>query len=86
MPQSSAILRGVSGGPMKLAFIFLAVTFLGFATGSCAQTPAPGLENQADAIFSAVTQEPGPGLAILVTVVGFHLLGEGLRRKLDPKA
>jgi peptide/nickel transport system permease protein len=27
-----------------------------------------------------------PGLAILTTVLGFHLLGEGLRRRLDPKA
>lgn len=27
-----------------------------------------------------------PGLAIVVTVLGFHLLGEGLRKKLDPKA
>jgi peptide/nickel transport system permease protein len=27
-----------------------------------------------------------PGLAILTTVLGFHLLGEGLRQALDPKA
>jgi peptide/nickel transport system permease protein len=27
-----------------------------------------------------------PGFAILTTVLGFHLLGEGLRRRLDPKA
>lgn len=27
-----------------------------------------------------------PGLAIALTVLGFHLTGEGLRRKLDPKS
>jgi peptide/nickel transport system permease protein len=39
-----------------------------------------------DVLIEAPHVATFPGLAILVTVVGFHLLGEGLRRKLDPKA
>jgi peptide/nickel transport system permease protein len=38
-----------------------------------------------DVLIEAPHVATFPGLAILVTVVGFHLLGEGLRRKLDPK-
>ncbi|MGZ3649656.1 MAG: ABC transporter permease [Bdellovibrionota bacterium] len=39
-----------------------------------------------DVLIEAPHVATFPGVAILVTVVGFHLFGEGLRRKLDPKA
>jgi peptide/nickel transport system permease protein len=39
-----------------------------------------------DVLIEAPHVATFPGLAILVTVVSFHLLGEGLRRKVDPKA
>jgi peptide/nickel transport system permease protein len=39
-----------------------------------------------DVLLEAPHVSTFPGLAIMVTVLGFHLLGEGLRRKLDPKA
>lgn len=39
-----------------------------------------------DVLLEAPHVSTFPGLAIMATVLGFHLLGEGLRRKLDPKA
>ena len=39
-----------------------------------------------DVLIEAPHVATFPGVAILITVLGFHLLGEGLRRKLDPKA
>lgn len=39
-----------------------------------------------DVLLEAPHVSTFPGLAIMATVLGFHLLGEGLRLKLDPKA
>lgn len=39
-----------------------------------------------DVLLEAPHVATFPGIAIMVTVFGFHLLGEGLRYKLDPKA
>jgi peptide/nickel transport system permease protein len=39
-----------------------------------------------DVLIEAPHVATFPGLAIMTTVLGFHLLGEGLRHKLDPKA
>lgn len=39
-----------------------------------------------DVLLEAPHVSTFPGLAIMGTVLGFHLLGEGLRKKLDPKA
>lgn len=39
-----------------------------------------------DVLLEAPHVATFPGLAIMATVLGFHLLGEGLRKKLDPKA
>lgn len=39
-----------------------------------------------DVIIEAPHVATFPGLAIMITVLGFHLLGEGLREKLDPKS
>lgn len=39
-----------------------------------------------DVLIEAPHVATFPGLAIVVTVIGFHMLGEGLRKRLDPKA
>lgn len=39
-----------------------------------------------DVLLEAPHVSTFPGMAIVVTVLSFHLLGEGLRKKLDPKA
>lgn len=39
-----------------------------------------------DVLLEAPHVATFPGIAILITVVAFHLLGEGLRRKFDPKS
>lgn len=39
-----------------------------------------------DVLIEAPHVAAFPGIAIMITVLGFHLLGEGLRRKLDPKS
>lgn len=51
---------------MRPALILFTVGFLSLAIETCAQTQASLYEKQADAIFSAVTQEHAPGLAVLV--------------------
>lgn len=38
-----------------------------------------------DVLLEAPHVSTFPGLAIMLTVLGFHLLGEGLRKQLDPK-
>jgi CubicO group peptidase (beta-lactamase class C family) len=53
-------------GPMRLAHILFAVVLLRGAIQLSAQSPTSSLEKQADAIFSTVTQEKAPGLAVLV--------------------
>jgi peptide/nickel transport system permease protein len=39
-----------------------------------------------DVLIEAPHVATFPGIAILITVIAFHLLGEGLRRRLDPKS
>lgn len=39
-----------------------------------------------DVLIEAPHVATFPGLAIMLTILGFHLLGEGLRQALDPKA
>jgi CubicO group peptidase (beta-lactamase class C family) len=51
---------------MRLAHILFAVVLLRGAIQLSAQSPTSSLEKQADAIFSSVTQEKAPGLAVLV--------------------
>lgn len=62
------------------------LSFLGI--GMPPGTPSWGslLSFGRDVLLEAPHVAAFPGLAIVVTVLGFHLLGEGLRRKLDPKA
>lgn len=73
---------------LDLGFVILAAAGLSFI-GLGAQPPSPewgamlssSRENLRDAWWAATF----PGIAILLTVLGFNLLGDGLRDLLDPK-
>jgi CubicO group peptidase (beta-lactamase class C family) len=66
---------------MKLTLILPAVVFLALAIEPGAQTPSSSLDNQVDSVFSSITQENAPGLAVLVRKDGHTLVekGYGLR-------
>src|SRR5580692_4335187 len=69
------------GGRMRLTLILLAVAFFALAIESQAQTPSSSMDSQADFIFSSVTQEHAPGLAVVVHKEGRTVFekGYGLR-------
>jgi peptide/nickel transport system permease protein len=72
---------GIGGAVLEIA----ALTFVG-ATGSLGQAEwgsMIGLER--NQLFSAPHVILAPGLAITLTVLGFNLLGDGLRDALDPR-
>ena len=62
-----------------------ALSFLGLG----AQPPEPEwgamLAGERNQVFSAPHLVFFPGLAIMITVLGFNLLGDGLRDALDPR-
>ncbi|HEY53709.1 MAG TPA: ABC transporter permease, partial [Caldilineae bacterium] len=62
-----------------------ALSFLGLG----AQPPDPEwgamLASERNQVFSAPHLVFFPGLAIMLTVLGFNLLGDGLRDALDPR-
>jgi peptide/nickel transport system permease protein len=62
-----------------------ALSFLGLG----AQPPAPEwgamLSAERNQLFSAPHLVFFPGLAIMITVLGFNLLGDGIRDALDPR-
>ena len=62
-----------------------ALSFLGFGTPP--PTPSWGrmLQESQEMLFSATRLALFPGLAIAVAVLGFNLLGDGLRDYLDPR-
>jgi CubicO group peptidase (beta-lactamase class C family) len=62
---------------MKLTLIFPAVVFLALASNVRAQTPPSSVDTQADSIFSSITQENAPGLAVLVRKDGRTLFEKG---------
>ena len=82
----SALLVSATFGIAGTILTEASLSFLGI--GVPPGTPSWGqlLVFGKDVLIEAPHVATFPGLAILVTVVGFHLLGEGLRRKLDPKA
>lgn len=76
---------------MKLTIILFSVVLLALPIDSRAQNASSPIENQTDTIFSAVTQQNAPGLAILVRKNGRTLFekGYGVRdlrtnAKIDP--
>ena len=62
---------------MRLSLIVFAMAFSPLAIRLKAQAPAPPVEKAADAVFSAVTQDHAPGLAVLVRKNGRTLLEKG---------
>lgn len=64
---------------------FAALSFLGL--GAERPTPEWGtmLSDERNQVFSAPHLVFFPGLAIMLTVLGFNLLGDGLRDALDPR-
>jgi ABC-type dipeptide/oligopeptide/nickel transport system permease subunit len=62
-----------------------ALSFLGL--GVQPPTPSWGLmvSSGRDFLLSAPHISTLPGIAIMITVLGFNLLGDGLRDSLDPK-
>jgi len=75
-------------GTLRVGTAILVVaglSFLGF--GVAEPTPSWGamLATSRDVLLQNVWFSVWPGLAILVTVVGFNLLGDGLRDALDPR-
>lgn len=74
---------------LSLAFAILAEAALSFF-GLGTQPPAPSWGRMLSEGRSFLQQAPWmgifPGLAIMVSVLGFNLLGDGLRDVLDPRA
>lgn len=72
---------GVAGGILEAA----GLSFLGLG----AQPPTPEwgtmLGSEKDQLFSSPHLVFFPGIAIVITVLGFNLLGDGLRDALDPR-
>jgi CubicO group peptidase (beta-lactamase class C family) len=62
---------------MRLTFVFLAVAFFALPIESRAQTPPSSVDSQAESIFSSITQENAPGLAVLVRKDGRTLFEKG---------
>jgi peptide/nickel transport system permease protein len=73
---------------LDLGFVILAAAGLSFI-GLGAQPPSPEwgamLSSSREILRDAWWSATFPGLAILLTVLGFNLLGDGLRDLLDPK-
>jgi peptide/nickel transport system permease protein len=73
-------------GSAEAILLEAALSFLGLG----AQPPAPSwggmLSSARDLLFVAPWLSIFPGLAIFITVLGFNLLGDGLRDWLDPKS
>jgi CubicO group peptidase (beta-lactamase class C family) len=62
---------------MRLTLIFLAVAFFALAIESRAQTSPSSVHSQVESIFSSITQENAPGLAVLVRKDGRTLFEKG---------
>jgi CubicO group peptidase (beta-lactamase class C family) len=62
---------------MRLTSIFLAVAFFALAIETRARAPSSSVDSQTDFIFSSVTQEIAPGLAVLVHKDGRTVFEKG---------
>jgi CubicO group peptidase (beta-lactamase class C family) len=62
---------------MRLTLIFLAVAFFALAIEPRAQTPPSSVDSHTESIFSSITQENAPGLAVLVRKDGRTLFEKG---------
>src|SRR5699024_1222900 len=86
LPNSMA--PAIVQGTLAIATAILEAAALGFL-GLEAQAPTPEwgkmLADSKDYIQSAPWTMIFPGLAIMLTVLGFNLMGDGLRDAMDPK-
>ena len=79
--------RALGAGDMRIIFLHLesALSFLGLGV----QPPEPSwgniLTEGKDNIVFAWWLSLFPGMAILITVLGYNLLGEGIRDAMDPR-
>ncbi len=75
-------------GTMSIATAIIEAAALGFL-GMGAQAPTPEWGKMLADSKQYLTEAPGtlffPGIAIMLTVLGFNLIGDGLRDALDPK-
>ena len=62
-----------------------ALSFLGFGVSNYTPEWGAMLAGERNQVFSAPHLVFFPGLAIMITVLGFNLLGDGLRDALDPR-
>lgn len=73
---------------LRMATVLLAAAGLNFL-GLGVQPPTPEwgamLSNARDYMFAAPHVTTSPGLAITLVVIGFNLLGDGMRDALDPR-
>src|SRR5699024_1150897 len=86
VPKSIA--RGIVQWTLAIGTTILVATTLEFlGRGVQAPTPEWGkmLADSKDFIQSAPWTMIFPGLAIMLTVLGFNLMGDGLRDAMDPK-
>ena len=96
-PDASIVFRYIMPGTLvpvivltslRMATVLLAAAGLNFL-GLGVQPPTPEwgamLSNARDYMFSAPHVTTFPGLAITAVVIGFNLLGDGLRDALDPR-
>ena len=82
---SSLVIVQASVGFAIAVLAEAALSFLGFGTPP--PTPSWGrmLQESQELLFSAPRLAVFPGVAIAVAVLGFNLLGDGLRDRFDPK-
>lgn len=82
---SSLIIVQASVGFAIAVLAEAALSFLGFGTPP--PTPSWGrmLQESQEMLFTAPRLAVFPGVAIAVAVLGFNLLGDGLRDRFDPK-
>jgi len=96
-PDASIVFRYIMPGTLvpvivltslRMATVLLAAAGLNFL-GLGVQPPTPEwgamLSNARDYMFAAPHVTTFPGLAITAVVIGFNLLGDGLRDALDPR-
>ncbi|HLN14207.1 MAG TPA: ABC transporter permease [bacterium] len=96
-PDASIMFRYIMPGTLapvivltslRMATVLLAAAGLNFL-GLGVQPPTPEwgamLSNARDYMFAAPFVTTFPGLAITLVVIGFNLLGDGLRDALDPR-
>lgn len=82
---SSLVIVQASVGFAIAVLAEAALSFLGFGTPP--PTPSWGrmLQESQEMLWSAPRLAAFPGIAIAVAVLGFNLLGDGLRDRLDPR-